>query len=575
MEALIDFSNTLFAHQWNYFFKIMAIIILFILVNIYIYDRFVQRNNQLLINYPLIGRMRYFFHLLRDPMRQYFGDETYYDSYEKVDWVNKASNKKSLMYSFSLTRPYGLSKPYGQNHNFFRHANFVLNEDEVNSNLSVTFGEQHPHPFVTKSIIGRSAMSDGSISPEGTRAFAQGAYIGKFPINTGEGSLTANFLKSHQCSDNPDENRFLTIKEGTWFAKTIFNLTKVILNGYIAIGLYRSMVIRAKDKETYSFDSNKMLLYRIDWSQPLEFFPQKPLENIPDIVLQIGSGLYGVKGKDGEFEPLRYQKVMKFCKMTEIKIAQGAKQTGGKLLAEKVTTSVAYNRGVEPYKALISPNRFPYASNVVELFDFIGKLQALSEKPVGVKIVISTRENFQEYSKEIKKRVDEGRAYPDFLTLDGGDGGSATAPREMMSRVGVSIQDALDIVVTELENKGVRDKIKLIASEKVLTPDDAIELFAYGADFINIARGFMISAGCIRARHCSGAGGHECPVGLATMDKDKRSKFLVARKSKTVANYHDALIVGIRSLLAIMGKRDIHELSKDDLIQSSNSHLEN
>jgi len=566
MEALLNFSQHLLIHQWNLFFKVVALLILFIIVNIYIYDRFVQRTNQLLINYPVIGRMRYFFRLLRDPMRQYFGDETYYDSYEKVDWVNKASHKKSLMYSFSLTRPYGLSKPYGENHNFFRHANFVLNDDEVNSDLSVTFGERHKYPFVTKSIIGRSAMSDGSISPEGTRAFAQGAYIGQFPINTGEGSLTSNFLKTHECSQNPEENRFLTIKEGTFFAKGIFRITKLLLNQYIAVGLYRSMVIRSNEKETYSFDAKRMLLYRIDWTQPLEYFPQKPLTNIPDIVLQIGSGLYGVKDKDGKFDGLRYQKVMKFCKMTEIKIAQGAKQTGGKLLAEKVTASVAYNRGVEIGKPLYSPNRFPYASSVEELFDFIGELQKLSEKPVGVKIVISNRENFQEYSKEIRKRIDEGRAYPDFLTLDGGDGGSATAPREMMSRVGISIQDSLDIVVDELKKEGVREYIKLIASEKVLTPDDVIELFAYDADFINIARGFMISAGCIRARHCSGAGGHECPVGLATMDKGKRSKFLVAKKSQTIANYHGALVDGVRSLLAIMGKRDVKLLNKEDLI---------
>jgi glutamate synthase domain-containing protein 2 len=566
MEALLNFSQHLISHQWNLFFKVFAILLILILVNIYIYDRFIQRTNQLLINYPLIGRIRYFFHLLRDPMRQYFGDETYYDSYEKVDWVNKASHNKSLMYSFSLTRPFGLSKPYGENHNFFRHANFVLNDDEVNSNLSVTFGEQHKFPFVTKSVIGRSAMSDGSISPEGTRAFAQGAYIGQFPINTGEGSLTSNFLKSHECSHNPNENRFLTIKEGTWFAKTIYSIVKIVLNEYIAIGLYRSMVIRSNEKETYSFDANGKLLYRIDWTQPLEFFPKTPLESIPDIVLQIGSGLYGVKDDDGNFDGVRYQKVMTFCKMTEIKIAQGAKQTGGKLLAEKVTASVAYNRGVPIGEPLYSPNRFPYASSVQELFDFIGELQKLSDKPVGVKIVISTKENFQEYSKEMKKRIDEGRPYPDFLTLDGGDGGSATAPREMMSRVGMSIQNSLDIVVKELESEGIRDKIKLIASEKVLTPDDAVELFAYGADFINIARGFMISAGCIRARHCSGAGGHECPVGLATMDKEKRSRFLVAKKAKTVANYHDALITGIRSLLAIMGKRDITELKREDLI---------
>jgi len=560
MQDLLNFSHNILAYHWSDVFKVMAVILLIILINLFIYDRFVQRNNQVLINYPLIGRMRYFFYLLRDPMRQYFGDETYYDSFEKIDWINKAAQKKSLMYSFSM------AKPYGGNSVLFRHANSVLNPEEVASSFSVTFGERHKYPFVTQSVIGRSAMSDGAISPEGTQAFAQGAYYARFPINTGEGGLTSNFLKTHQCSMNPDDNRFLSMKEGTFFAKSIYGLTKFFLNQYIAINLYRSMVIRAKDADTYTFDANRKLFYRVDWSQDLEFFPKKPLSDLPDIVFQMGSGLYGVKTAEGKFDELRYQKVMKFCKMTEIKIAQGAKQTGGKLLAEKVTESIAYYRGVEAHKPLISPNRFPYADTIEALFDFIGKLQELSEKPAGIKIVISTRENFRAYAQEIAKRIEESRPYPDFLTIDGGDGGSATAPREMMSRVGLPIRESLDIVISELNTLGIRDKVKIIASEKILTPDDAVELFAYGADFLNIARGFMISAGCIRARHCSGAGGHDCPVGLATMNKSKRSKFLVAKKSQTIANYHNALIEGIQSLLAIMGKCDISSLSKEDLI---------
>ena len=560
MQELLTFSHKLFSHEWSLFFKIIAIIVLFLMIATFIYDRFVQRNNQLLINYPLIGRMRYFFHLLRDPMRQYFGDESYYDAYEKIDWVNKASSKKNLMYSFST------EKPYEQERILFRHANLVLNNNEVNQTLSVTFGERHKYPFTTNSVIGRSAMSDGAISPEGTQAFAQGAYYGNFPINTGEGGLTSNFLKSHQCSINPHHNRYLKMKEGTLFSKSIYTLTKFIFNPYIALNLYRDMVIRDKEAETYTFDASKKIFYRIDWSQPLSSFPQEPLEDIPDITFQMGSGMYGVKDKEGRFDELRYQKVMKFCKMSEIKIAQGAKQTGGKLLAEKVTEAIAYYRGVEAHKPLYSPNRFPHANTIDELFDFIGKLQTLSQKPVGIKIVISTLKNFQAYSHEIEKRIEEGRAYPDFLTIDGGDGGSATAPREMMSRIGLPIRMALTIVVDELNRLTIRDKIKIIASEKVLTPDDAVELFAYDADFINIARGFMISAGCIRARHCSGAGGHDCPVGLATMNKAKRSKFLVAKKSQTIANYHNALIEGVKSLLAIMGKRDVTELNRDDLI---------
>lgn len=560
MEELLRFSHTVLSHDWSDFLKIVVIIVMILLLNIFIYDRFVQRTNQLLINYPLIGRMRYLFYLLRDPMRQYFGDETYYDAYEKIDWVNNAAHNKSLMYSFST------EKPYSEKRSLFRNANLVLNNDEVEQTFSVTFGERHKYPFVTKSVLGRSAMSDGAISPEGTQAFAQGAYYGEFPINTGEGGLTSNFLKTHQYSNDPHQNRYLSSKEGTFFAKTIYSITKLFFNRYIALNLYRSMVIRNKEAETYTFDASKKIFYRINWDEPLDAFPKVPLSDIPDITFQMGSGLYGVKDKEGNFDALRYQKVMRFCKMTEIKIAQGAKQTGGKLLAEKVTEAIAYYRGVEAHKPLISPNRFPYANTIDELFDYIGTLQELSEKPVGVKIVISTLENFQAYSQTLKRRIEQGDAYPDFLTIDGGDGGSATAPREMMTRIGLPIRMALTVVIDELNRLEIREHIKIIASEKVLTPDDAVELFAYDADFINIARGFMISAGCIRARHCSGAGGQHCPIGLATMDKAKRSKFLVNKKSHTIANYHNALVEGIQSLLAIMGKKHLKELNKKDLI---------
>ncbi len=561
VKELFNFSKSPLFENWDLFFQVISIIVLVLMLMLYVYDRFVQRDNQLLINYPLIGRMRYFFYLLRGPMRQYFGDETYYESFEKIDWVNKAAYKKTLMYSFST------EKPYDEETALFRHANLVLNQEEVTESMSVVFGENQKYPFVTSSVIGRSAMSDGAISPEGTQAFAQGAYYANFPINTGEGGLTSNFLKTHEYALDGSENRYLEKKEGTWFAKMVYIFTKFFFNKAIAVSLYRSMVIRNAQRETYIFDADTKIFHRVDWSMPLEYFPKEPLKDIPDIVFQMGSGLYGVKNEEGSFDEARYQKVMRFCKMTEIKMAQGAKQTGGKLLAEKVTNAIAYYRGVQAHKALYSPNRFPYASSIAELFDFVGKLQSLSEKPVGIKIVISTVENFQEYAQEIKVRIDEGRAYPDFLTIDGGDGGSATAPREMMTRVGLPIRMALRIVMEELNRLGIRDKIKIIASEKILTPDDAVELLAYDVDFLNIARGFMISAGCIRARQCSGAGGHACPVGLATMDKDKRAKFLVGKKSQTVANYHDAMIEGIRSLLAIMGKKNIKELSQEDLLR--------
>jgi len=252
--------------------------------------------------------------------------------------------------------------------------------------------------------------------------------------------------------------------------------------------------------------------------------------------------------------------------MTEVKIAQGAKQTGGKLLATKVSDDIAYYRGIPAHKDLISPNRFPYATDMETFFNFLEHLQTLSDKPVGFKIVISTRASFEEYAKALQLRMLNGQSIPDFITIDGGDGGSATAPLEMMSKIGVPIREALLIANKVLKEYDLKGHIKIIASEKVLTPDDAVELICHGADFINIARGFMISAGCIRARECSGANGRDCPVGLATMNEAKRSKYLVIEKSKHIAYYHHQLLHGVRSLLAVMGKKDINELRMSDLI---------
>jgi len=550
----------LIASDWSVLIKLSIVIILIIFIMVAIYDRFIQRKNQLLINYPLIGRLRYFFYMLRGPMRQYFGDETFYDSFEKLLWINKVAKKESPYLSFSPT------KPYANQMTLFKHANFVKEVDEVQKTFAVTFGEKRKTPYVSQSIVGRSAMSDGAISPEGTRAFSIGAQKGRFPINTGEGGLTSNFLASLNVEDCNCTD-YLEIRKGTIFARTVYRILRFFTNKEIAQRVYRKMVVRQKDRGTFIFDGIKLLYFRIDWTQDLSYFPIEVPHSVPDITFQMGSGLYGVRNGKGEFDVERYQKVMRFCRMTEVKLAQGAKQTGGKLLAAKVSDDIAYYRGIPAHEDLISPNRFPHAKDMNMFFDFISELQELSGKPVGFKIVISTKEDFERYAQALKKRKDAGKSIADFLTIDGGDGGSATAPLEMMSRIGLPIRASLQIVIEVLETYGLRDDIRIIAAEKVLTPDDVVELLCYGADFINIARGFMISAGCIRARECSGAGGRNCPVGLATMDEGKRSKYLVLQKAKSVVNYHQELLNGVRSLLAVMGKSSVNELSMHDLNQ--------
>jgi glutamate synthase domain-containing protein 2 len=561
VEALLKFAGSLSGYEFPLFvflFQATGIVLIVLAIATLIYDRFIQRHDQLLINFPLIGRMRYLFYLLRDPMRQYFGDEKFYESFDKVRWVYDAAERRAAYTSFSPGQPQNSARLCIKN------ANCVLNTEEVSDSFGLTFGTDVKYPFTTRSVLGRSGMSDGAISPEGTRAFSKGAFLGNFPINTGEGSLTSNFFYTHAYKK--ENRRYLDVKEGTLFAKTVYKIIKALLHASVAQRVYRHMVIDTIDEESYLFDEATMVCFRVNWKAPLQAFPQNIPDDLPDIIFQMGSGLYGVRDAKGDFDENRYRKVMCFCRMTEIKMAQGAKQTGGKLLKDKVSHAIAYYRGLEAHKDIFSPNQFPFAHNLEELFDFTGRLKALSDKPVGVKIVISSKASFDEYAALISARIAQGSsAYPDFITIDGGDGGSGAAPLEMMISVGMSISKALYIADMSLKEHGVREKVKIIASEKVLTPDDAIVLFGIGADYVAIARAFMMSAGCIRARECSGAHGRHCPVGLATQDPSKRASFLVEQKARNVASYHGQLLSGIRGLLAVMGLKSLDLLNKEHL----------
>ncbi len=530
---------------------------LFLLANLFIYDRFIQRRHQLLINYPVIGRMRYLFEMLRDPMRQYFGTETFYESRDKIDWVYKAAKDVPNFLSYSVSQPFHGSRF------IVKHSNTVLNDNEVSDDFSLTFGEDKPKPFKAKSVIFRSAMSDGALSPEGTRAFVIAAAKSGFPLNTGEGGLTSNYFVTH--APDPKNSPYLEIIESTRFAELIFKLTSFFFNRSLAIKAYRKILLNKRTDNTYIYDPESHVLFRPKWDAPLEDFPKEAPEDMPDLVLQIGSGLYGVRDENSQFDPERYAKVMRFCKMTEIKIAQGAKQTGGKIMGSKVSADIAYYRGVEEGKDLISPNRFPYANTQEELFDFIGKCQTISGKPVGMKIVVSDTQHVEDMATMMAYRKKEGKAIPDYIAIDSGEGGSATAPLELMETIGLTTNNALYIVDTILRKHGIRESVRLISSGKILTPDDAVISLCVGADAVAIARGFMMSGGCIRARVCNGAGGHICPVGLATQDARRRASYLVVRKSNEIANYHKNMKKGIMTMLSVMGLPKVDMLDKEKL----------
>jgi len=550
-KFLIDFAEVIF-------------VLLFIgLIILFIYDRYVQRKHQLIINYPIIGRFRYFFEALREPLRQYFAEETFYESRDKIDWVYRAAKNKPNYQSFSVAQPFSGSRF------IVKHSVNVRNDEEVSDDFSVTFGEKREIPFVAKSPVIRSAMSDGSLSPEAVRAFTLGAFKGGFPVNAGEGGLTSN----HLYTLNPDlENaEYLEIVNGTPFAEKIFKIVEKIFNKTYAIKVYRKILLNKRTENTYIYDRKTHVLFRPNWNAPLEVFPKEVPDSIPDIVFQMSSGLYGVRDKEGNFDPVRYAKVMSFCRMTEIKIAQGAKQTGGKLSGSKVSADIAYYRGVEEGKDLFAPNRFPFAETTDSLLDFVGELQEISKKPVGLKIVVSDANEVDRIFAAAAVRQKAGLPLPDFISVDSGEGGSATAPLELMESVGLTTRNALYIVDTMLRKHGLREDIKIIASGKLLTPDDVIITMSMGADAVGIARGFMMSGGCIRARMCSGYGSHQCPVGMATQDPKKRASYIVVRKGNEIANYHNNLIKGMKTMLAIMGKEHISQLNKKNLSYKNNS----
>ncbi len=548
--------DALLAHFLE-FIEVIMFVIFLALVYLFVYDRYVQRKHQLLINYPVIGRMRYLFEALREPMRQYFAEETFYESRDKVDWVYKAAKDLPNYNSFSVAQPFSGSRFV------IKHSSHVLNDDEVGNDFSVIFGENRKQPFLAPSPIIRSAMSDGALSPEAVRAFSLGATISPFTVNTGEGGLTSNHLYTHK--PKLEDCDYLEIVKSTPLSEFAFKIVASLFNRALAIKTYRKILLNKKTENTYIYDPDTHVLFRINWSASLESFPKNVPSDLPDMIFQMSSGLYGVRDSEGDFDPERYKKVMKFCRMTEIKIAQGAKQTGGKLSGAKVNADIAYYRGVEEGKDLFSPNRFPYAHTDAELLDFIEKLQELSEKPVGLKIVISDGNANDSFLKEVASRKAESRSIPDFITVDSGEGGSATAPLELMESVGLTTNNALFVLDAALKKYNLRDDIKIIVSGKLLTPDDVVISLAMGADAVGIARGFMMSGGCIRARMCSGFGSHVCPVGMATQDPKKRASYLVVKQGNEIANYHKNLLHGIQTVLAVMGNKNINELKRSQL----------
>jgi len=281
------------------------------------------------------------------------------------------------------------------------------------------------------------------------------------------------------------------------------------------------------------------------------------LEHGGDLIWQIGTGYFGCRDKDGSFDEALFAKnaAKDVVKMIEIKLSQGAKPGhGGILPAAKVTQEIADIRNVPLGESVISPPAHSAFDSPIGLLEFVSKLRKLSNgKPVGFKMCLGKRSEFL----AICKAMLETGMTPDFITIDGSEGGTGAAPLEFTNSVGTPLRDALLFVDNALIGTGLRSKIRLIASGKAISAFDILRLLALGADTVNAARAMMFALGCIQARHCNE---DNCPTGIATQDPARSDQLDVDDKSERVKNYHDATIHNMMELVAAAGLTHLDEL---------------
>ncbi len=269
-----------------------------------------------------------------------------------------------------------------------------------------------------------------------------------------------------------------------------------------------------------------------------------------DLIWEIGSGYFGCRNSDGTFSDEKFAAAAtdSQIKMIEIKISQGAKPGhGGVLPAAKVTAEIAQIRGVAQGLDCVSPAAHSAFSTPLELISFIARLRKLSGgKPVGFKLCIGHR---TEFFALVKAMLETGIT-PDFIVVDGKEGGTGAAPAEFIDNIGMPLRDGLAFVNASLIGAGLRDKIKLGCAGKIITGFDMARAFALGADWCNVARGFMFAVGCIQAQSCHT--GH-CPTGVATQDPLRQRAIVVPSKAERVKNFHHETVKSLAEMLAAAG----------------------
>ncbi|WP_293777016.1 FMN-binding glutamate synthase family protein [uncultured Oxalicibacterium sp.] len=440
-----------------------------------------QKEHALLRNYPILAHFRYLLESVRPEIRQYFLEEdTAPNPFSR--------NQRSLVYQRAKQavdkRPFGTQMDvYKSDYEWINHS---IQPATVGSHdFRITIGAERAQPY-SASVFNISAMSFGSLSANAIRALNQGAQMGCFMHDTGEGSIS----RYHR--------------------------------------------------------------------------PDREHEPGGDLVWEIGSGYFGCRDEHGRFSPERFAQNASSpqVKMIEIKLSQGAKPGhGGMLPGAKVTAEIAEARGIPEGIDCISPSSHSAFDSPLGLLQFIEQLRTLSGgKPTGFKLAIG---HPWEFFGIVKAMMETGIT-PDFIVIDGGEGGTGAAPVEFTDHVGVPLQEALLLVHNTLVGAKLRDKIKLGASGKIVSAFDLVRTLALGADWCNSARGFMFALGCIQSQSCHT---DRCPTGIATQDPLRQRAIIVPDKAQRVFHFHQNTLKALAELIAAAGLTHPADLRPHHLVR--------
>lgn len=422
----------------------------------------VQRRKTLLRNYPVLGHGRYIIEDFRHHFRQYLIESD-------RDGEPFTHEQRALVYRRAKgandVLPFGtIQDVYGSDYEWLNHS--MAPAEPLREEPRIRIGGPDCRAPYDASHLNVSAMSFGSLSGRAISALNNGARMGGFYHNTGEGGIS----RYHRQGG--------------------------------------------------------------------------------DLVWQIGSGYFGCRARDGGFDPELFQEKAtgEQVRMIEIKLSQGAKPGGGGILpACKLNREIAEAREVPMGQDVLSPGAHSTFRTPIEMLEFLARLRSLSGgKPVGLKLCLGRRVEFMATAKAML----ETGILPDFITIDGSEGGTGAAPLELSNAVGVPLRNAIVFVHNTLTGAGLRDRIRLIASGKVISAFDIARNLALGADLCNSARGMMFSLGCIQARKCET---NRCPTGVATQDPMRANGLSVPDKSERVHRFHQNTIRHLLELVSVTG----------------------